>query len=427
MIKVIVAEDQPLILRNIKHQIEAFGNGIKIVGEAADGQIALSLVKELKPDIVFTDIRMPVMDGLQLISEARNFCPNTQFVIISGFDEFEYARQAMKLNVTEYLLKPVSEKDIHDTLESLVKIVNIQNEDNELQLLSDILYSKTIHPVVHDTLGCSAFSIFLLCAGSYSNFIIDYGNSLNNFWSNIDLYKILSAHLPQSIKFWCFDGKNFNEKVLILGLTENAPETLDNFADNLIQDLSRYNAPINIVVNQTIKDINSLGIEHQLMRAVLRKNLVFGKSNVFVKNDFIITSAQKDWILDSSFDKKLLNFIQNNQKNLFYKEIFELLKYWEKNSFTQASIEKLLKQLAKLFRKHIISHTGLIFDLEMEIDELLSISKDYNSLSQGITYLFDQFFNLKNENIQSYDSSNEIGEKSCKLPQFKFHRANNNT
>ena len=83
---------------------------------AQTGTDALNLVKEHSPILLMTDIRMPVMDGMELLNKTRELYPDMRFIIISGFSDFEYAREAIHLKVYDYLLKPVSLEDIHEVL-----------------------------------------------------------------------------------------------------------------------------------------------------------------------------------------------------------------------------------------------------------------------------------------------------------------------
>ena len=82
------------------------------MGDAENGQEALEKVEALEPDVILTDIRMPYMDGLSLAERVRQRYPSIKIVIFSGYDEFEYAKQAIKLNVTEYILKPVNVEEL---------------------------------------------------------------------------------------------------------------------------------------------------------------------------------------------------------------------------------------------------------------------------------------------------------------------------
>lgn len=115
-IQIFLAEDEPAILRGLAANITSFSRDYEITGTAYNGAEALEKIQKQKPDIVITDIRMPVMDGLDLIEAARETAPELLFVILTGYAEFEYAKRAMTLQVTDYLLKPVDQ----DALETLL-------------------------------------------------------------------------------------------------------------------------------------------------------------------------------------------------------------------------------------------------------------------------------------------------------------------
>src|SRR5215510_15351990 len=91
------------------------GNYI-LAGEAPDGEMALSMIQDIKPDILITDIRMPFMDGLTLSRVVKKNLPWIKIIILSGHDEFEYARKAISIGIDEYLLKPVSVQEMLKTL-----------------------------------------------------------------------------------------------------------------------------------------------------------------------------------------------------------------------------------------------------------------------------------------------------------------------
>ena len=93
--------------------------GFELVGEAGDGEIALPLIREIKPDVLITDIKMPFMDGLALSKLVKKELPATKIVIVSGYDDFEYAQQAISLGVECYLLKPISRNKFIEVLEDV--------------------------------------------------------------------------------------------------------------------------------------------------------------------------------------------------------------------------------------------------------------------------------------------------------------------
>ncbi len=112
MINMIIIDDEEWILKLIKNLVPAKELGISIVGEASNGVDGLSLCRKYKPDIVLSDIRMPVIDGLELIERLHYECPNTKVVVISGYDEFAYAQKALKFGAFDYILKPIDEEEL---------------------------------------------------------------------------------------------------------------------------------------------------------------------------------------------------------------------------------------------------------------------------------------------------------------------------
>lgn len=118
--QVFVAEDEKFVREGIRNSIEATGRFL-LCGEAADGEMALPAILELKPDILITDIKMPFMDGLSLARAVRRAMPWVKILIVSGHDEFDFAKQAISIGVDEYLLKPISAKLLMGVLDKIAK------------------------------------------------------------------------------------------------------------------------------------------------------------------------------------------------------------------------------------------------------------------------------------------------------------------
>ena len=117
--KIVMAEDEELQLNSIVKKVEKFCPGFTVVGTAQTGSQAYKLICEKAPDILISDIRMPVMSGIELMEKARIMFPELQFIIISGFSEFEYARSAIRLQVSDYLLKPVETEELQKALNKI--------------------------------------------------------------------------------------------------------------------------------------------------------------------------------------------------------------------------------------------------------------------------------------------------------------------
>ena len=140
MLKVFIVEDESLVREGIRDNVSWEENGFEFVGEAGDGEMALPLIRKTKPDLLITDIKMPFMDGLELSRIVSAEFPEMKIVILSGHDDFEFAREAISLSVEQYLLKPITKAALNETL---VTIKEKFEKENEQKVYSD-LYLKEL-------------------------------------------------------------------------------------------------------------------------------------------------------------------------------------------------------------------------------------------------------------------------------------------
>ena len=108
MYKVFLVEDEIIIREAIRDNIDWGSHGFIFAGEAPDGELAVPLIEDIKPDILITDIKMPFVNGLELSRIVKKSMPWIKIIILSGHDEFEYTKEAISINVNEYLLKPIA-------------------------------------------------------------------------------------------------------------------------------------------------------------------------------------------------------------------------------------------------------------------------------------------------------------------------------
>lgn len=133
MLKVFLVEDEVVMRNGIKKNIPWEQEGFEFVGEASDGELAYPLIKKEKPDILITDIRMPFMDGLELSRLVKKELPQIKIIILSGYNEFDYAKTAINIGVTDYLLKPISSAKL---LEAVKKVGDmIEKEQDNARLI----------------------------------------------------------------------------------------------------------------------------------------------------------------------------------------------------------------------------------------------------------------------------------------------------
>lgn len=134
MLKAVIFDDEYIVLQGLSQMINWEHYGVELVGMAEDGLSALSLFRECKPDIVLTDIRMPGLDGLQLIGTAAAESPKTMFIVFSGFNEFEYVRRAIGLGVVDYLEKPITVAKIDEALRKAIYKITREQTFSEMKI-----------------------------------------------------------------------------------------------------------------------------------------------------------------------------------------------------------------------------------------------------------------------------------------------------
>lgn len=118
-LRVLLVDDEIMIREGFKRLFDWEGHDCQVVGEAADGMEAMAQIDALVPDIVIMDINIPIMNGLKVIQLSRIKHPDIAFVIVSGYDDFAYCREALRLQITDYLLKPVDYNEFGDCIDNL--------------------------------------------------------------------------------------------------------------------------------------------------------------------------------------------------------------------------------------------------------------------------------------------------------------------
>lgn len=149
MYKVMIIDDEKSLRSLLKLAINWTDLGLEVAGEAASGIEAINIIDDVKPDIVFVDIRMPFMDGIEFSTLAIKQYPDLKIIILTAFDDFEYARKCIGIGVCEYLMKPIVRTDIIKTLENIIAKLNARepkSDEKEEDFGIDVM-SATIHKI----------------------------------------------------------------------------------------------------------------------------------------------------------------------------------------------------------------------------------------------------------------------------------------
>ncbi len=163
MIRVLIVEDEPALARGLSLLITKIILTLRFLASAKMAEMDFRIILELEPELVFTDITMPVMNGLDMIEEVQKAHFHTRFVILTGYADFEYARKAIHLGVSDYLLKPIVPKTLEDILHSCLeqqkaKIHLLQKEYLQCALRSNNPVEPA--PDFMDSTSCSFILFF---------------------------------------------------------------------------------------------------------------------------------------------------------------------------------------------------------------------------------------------------------------------------
>ncbi|MEK3935691.1 response regulator [Sporosarcina sp. FSL W7-1349] len=150
MIKMMIVEDEPWIRKGIEHMLPWVKLGIAHMGSASNGAEGLELLETHQPDIILTDIKMPIMDGLQFIERLQGMDRNTpKVIILTGYNDFAYAKDAIKYGVVDYILKPIDPEELIETVTKLVTVIQQERAavlDNCRMQMAQFLYEQLLNP-----------------------------------------------------------------------------------------------------------------------------------------------------------------------------------------------------------------------------------------------------------------------------------------
>lgn len=145
MIRIVVVEDEILVKKGLILTTDWQKYDCEVVGEASNGIEGLEEINRMKPDIVITDVRMPGLDGIGMIEKAKAGGLKPEFIIISGYSEFEYARKAVKLGVRDFLVKPIEDEDLDLALQNTCAAVRDKQRINKIEnRMNDISDSRVV-------------------------------------------------------------------------------------------------------------------------------------------------------------------------------------------------------------------------------------------------------------------------------------------
>ncbi|MGG7141853.1 response regulator transcription factor [Clostridium nigeriense] len=323
MIKVLIADDEPRIRRGIKSIINFEEEGFELVGEAEDGEEALSLAKEKNPDILLLDICMPFLNGIQLIEELNGVLYNPVVIIISGHDEFNYAQAALRLKVFDYILKPIDRDNFKTLLFKAKEEVIFRRKESERENFKNMILENNISYLKDDffkswvsgKIECDELKIKM------KNFNIDYSNNMG-----LVLIKILEKNFVGIV--------NKNERELIsYGIVNLSKDFMNSFNNLYVFQYSSSRVVL-------LCEVESIRLWKDTLLNLEEKISSLFSIDIIIENSLL----SKDPVeIKDVFSKLKSNVLEKSKKTPI---VLEVEKYIKKNYGDEnLSIEKLSNRL----------------------------------------------------------------------------------
>lgn len=295
MYKVFIAEDEHLILESLKRNLTQLSEKlpIEIVGEAGDGEVALSMILELQPDILLTDIRMPFMDGIELSQEVRQNLPDIQIIFISGFDEFTYAKAAIHLQVAEYLLKPIKLDELKDSIKKVITQLEQKKQPATIDSYSfDVKKNLFLNTLFENRVSTSeaieeARQLNRKIAGKKFSVLL-IANHINKNFADYEHFRGKMTKLfvdDENLLFSCLSSR-FIKILLFDANKEELSSKADQVAVTLYSELSTAESKLVIAVGNPVERISEIQQSYQTAKNLLDYSLVQTQHQILYYQNF---------------------------------------------------------------------------------------------------------------------------------------------
>jgi len=370
--KIVLVEDEPTAQRHLRSIIEKKCPGFEVVGIAENGNEGLQKVEELRPDLLISDIRMPGMDGIELIGRVKKIFPEIISVIVSGYQEFEYAKKAIRSEVADYILKPISIPILVNLLNDIyAKLVRREYREVRKKLVQSL---SERHPT-NDGVTKNFVMALIRCNGPKPHFSGFSGNIPSDLINSI-LTSVLSDE--EQMQLWLVQGQDENEWCL-LGDADSVHysrfrEIVDNYSKNL-PECHYFTAILSINSRGT-------GLFSRLMMLYrhLQNHLIPGKSQILYDDSTFPDSCTEHQSLDSTFYKKLDYVCTNDVVNILEDELSVAFRLWKKNELSAQFILSELRHVIVQILQYIPDKNNLEQNLETKLDNMIMRCRGYEDL-----------------------------------------------
>lgn len=386
--KILVVDDEPFIARSIKRMIEMV-DGWEVVDIAINGQDALTKYGEQQPDVVFSDVRMPVMDGLALLRALSARTEPPLMVVLSGYGEFEYARQALKAGVFDYLLKPVTPDALQDLLRRVRVQLSERRDSRSRRVLRELVSNPSFVPsegVLHRCFPWKRYGVMLMVAGPCHQFSGRPIPDFTDLWETYALDQCLCrAH---QLPTWSLEGVYPNERIFVFGAAEG--EDLTPAMKEIYELLCGGLVPITCVAGQFDGSIVQVGKNLPQYRRSLRRGIRFARSG-FWKIDTPPQQISGPPPLTEEEKREWRMLLEQNKKEFVFQKIDARLERMRDQGMRQTDLHERLEEMLWLIAQALRLPETSIQDLRRDLTDMVNgcwecavLKQDYSEMVQEL-------------------------------------------
>jgi two-component system, response regulator YesN len=341
MYSVFIVDDETIVREGLRSKIDWEHSRFSFAGEAGDGEIALSMIQDIKPDILITDIKMPFMDGLELAQTVKKLQPWIRIIILSGHDEFDYAKRAISIGVEDYILKPFT---LDEMIACLIKVADELDKQKQQftdiarmkrELESNFILSreKLLSDIVLGTIDSSTaiqkaadFNINLVarCYIVSVSLINPKNNDINELIAAKSHITLLINNEQDAIGF--FLSPNTFVSIVKNSVKESCEDRAFNFADTIQHEISKNTScTILTAIGPVIDHIAQITNSFQEASGILKqchftdKNKIISSNDIHKSNDSSIVLQENDPLVDR------LNYADESEIDQIITEYIALL------------------------------------------------------------------------------------------------------
>lgn len=380
MITVLVAEDEKPLLRGIKKFIEEIDSRFTVVKCAVNGKEAMDYLSVNQVDVVFTDINMPLVDGLELMKYLREEHPETVVIVISGYSDFEYAQKAIRYGVKEYLLKPI----VKDELAVILKHI-WESFENSKQNLEKSRLQNAVYHGKQENIQEEKVQIAYACAGPFIKEGLEESVAECDFWQGVDVEKTACDMLPGDLHIYCFEKNQANERIILLVMGNEI--NMKDFSKQFVAAMEQREIPVTVAYNQDrigLKDISSVS---RTLRRCIQRNIIVGEGSC--------------WSIEENEKKNNINNLLFSTRGIAGKSVELALKQFDSaihgGSIRQEECRRWLSALLSCFMPEYQEEDNRS-QLEEMIANLFLYSANIGDLSRNLRQMLDKKQLYKKEN-----------------------------